>query len=350
MVTFLIEGEFITATIEDLDGWGVGPEDLPIGIPYEANNSYYEIIITATEGKTIVEAYYEDVDGWRHSVDIIDGTTVIFNTGYASGLYHFFIRTFVEQAEDVAGFNHVYKVDGEILKLMSNESFSDENMNPIDVVQYVLNVIELPFSLPSVLEGEENAIKLGKYILETTAIEFLDDEAVIDLGSIFVPSKYNNSYDYRDTIVKVHLPYMKTIEIPAEYVINHTLSFNYFIDLYSGSTTLNIISDRVNKVIHSESLRIGRTIPFITPNSTKDITGNISDVGGDYNGLDTVFIEVVRNVPNNLTLFNNTTVHQSTLNDVVGFIEVKNMVLNCSATFEEKNKIISLMQSGVYIK
>lgn len=310
------------------------------------NVGVHTVVFTAKLGYVITNAYFMD-SGVPTNLDISsDGKSVtyVFNESH-NKTYPFTITTVKQQNEDVTGFNHLYKVDKTILKSISLERFATEK----DLGQYMLNVLELPFTVSNVIEGELNNISLGNFTLKVQALELTNDSVLIDVGNIFVPSKYHNSYDYKDTVIKLHLPYIRTIEIDTFYVINQTISIHYIIDLYSGGTTVNIISDKVNKVIHSERVNIGRNIPFISPKE-QSIKGYIQDNQGLENGVRTAFIEVIRNVPSSLDTFSNEMVVQSKLEDVRGYVSVSNILLNTNANFNEKNSIIQLLKDGVYIK
>ena len=133
----------------------------------------------------------------------------------------------------------------------------------------------------------------------------------IDLGEIYVPRKHNNSYDYMNTDALLHLPFSNAIDLDLEYVIGCHVGVKYVLDLYSGYVTINISSSRVNKVIRSETLKIGRDIPFIR-RVGGDTINQLSTSGGVNNGVLTPFIELVRNkIHNESSIFKNDVTHST---------------------------------------
>lgn len=250
-------------------------------------------------------------------------------------------------------FNNVYLVDNAKMMSLMKEgltfSWGDPN-NPKtqDLSNFILGVLELPFPIEKNLVGDETPIIIADRKLKTTAKTIYTDEYTINIGSITIPAKYNNSYDYMNTTIRLHLPYMSIIELEAEYVIENTISINYVINLYDGETTVNIHSDKVNKIIYSENINIGRNIPFIN-NRTRKI-GDLTNFGGTKNGVNTAFIEVIRNIPIEVNLFNNEITKQSKLTEVKGFVTIDNIILNSSASLEEQIRIKNELGNGVYIK
>lgn len=252
--------------------------------------------------------------------------------------------------KDVAGFNYLYSVTSAILKLIAGERFITGADTTTDLGLYIINVLQLPFTLNTDVLGTENSIVLGNNVATTKAVEILDDEIIVDLGSIVVPHKFNNSYDYINTVTRLHLPFTNTIDLDINYVIGYEINVKYIIDLYYGDVTINVSSSKIDNIIHSETTKIGRDIPFIRKYSGEAVN-SITTKNGVNNGLLKPFIEVTRNIPyeqNNI--FKNEVITHETLNNVTGFITVNNIILNSSATQNEKTTITNLLRSGVYIK
>jgi hypothetical protein len=249
--------------------------------------------------------------------------------------------------KDVSGFNYLYLVDRDKLKSLASERFVTDG---VDLGTYIINLLELPFVVNEEIKGTENPIVLGNTVANTKAVEIRVDEIQIDLGDIIVPNKYNNSYDFINTETKLHLPFVNTIDLDINYVIGHTINIQYIIDLYYGDMTINIRSSKTNNIIHSESAKIGRNIPFIRK-INGDSINSLSTKNGVNNGIFTPFIEVIRNVPyqqNNE--FKNEVITHEPLQNIKGYVTVSNMVLNSKATQNEKDSIINLLGKGVYIK
>lgn len=308
----------------------------------ELSDGNYNFTLTMNDGVTLVSSYY--VNSYMQETEFEES----FDYTLDSYGITFYIEIEGNQPDrDVTGFNKLYKVDNDILTSVSGERFV---VNGEDLGTYFINILELPFSLDESILGDENQIRLGSYQLETTAIEIIKDSFTIDFGTIHVPVKYNNSYDYLNTTITLHLPYSNSINLELEYVIGYDIGIVYIIDLYSGDVTINISSSRVNKVIRSESVKIGRDIPFI-----KKVGGNtinqLTTSGGVLNGVLTPYIEVLRNkILNEDSIFKNSVTVYEQLSNISGFVSVDNIMLTTTANSREKDDILNQLRNGVYIK
>lgn len=249
---------------------------------------------------------------------------------------------------NVTGFNHLYLVDKNTLQSLAGERFVTGDTSTIDLGTFIINVLELPFKLDDSLKGVESNIVLGHILTNTKAVELINDELIIDFGTIHVPNKYNNSYDYMNTEIRLHVPFSNIINLDVNYVVGYDVNVKYIIDLYTGEGTINVASSKIDKVIHSEPVKIGRNIPFIRNNN--DVVNNISSKNGVNNEILIPYIEVIRNIPYYDDVFANEVITYGQLNNVKGYVTVNNIILNSKATQQEKNEIINLLRNGVYIK
>lgn len=348
-------GEGFTVQLIYMDN--IGTEQITTIQPNEWHttvyNEPYYMTITAAENYTIVQSYYEDAIGQQDyftvSFDKLSAT--LNNFRFYNDDYEFFTTTEGTTTPiDVAGFNHLYLVDMNTLGEISTHRFITNDAKEIDLGNYFLNVLELPMKLSNESLGVENDVILGKHKIPIQAIELVEDKITIDFGEILVPHKFNNSYDFINTDVNLHLPFSQTIKLDVNYVINHKIGVIYIVDLYSGSTTINISSSLLGSVIRSENTKIGRNIPFIN-NSKQNVVGSITDNAGIDNRLNKPFIEVVRTIPYDANNPFNTSVRKrGLLSDVVGLVEIDNILLKSNATISEKQRIVSLLESGVEIR
>lgn len=303
----------------------------------------YTFTIYMNDNYSLTRAYF--LDSMLQEYEINNGTFSYYYDGYGMEIY---VETeSIQPDREVTGFNKLYKVDNEILTSIAGERFV---LNGEDLGNYIINILELPFSLDSVILGDENPIRLGSHQLTTAAIEIIKDMITIDLGTIHVPVKYNNSYDYTNTIATLHLPFSNAITLELEYVIGYDIGITYILDLYFGDITVNISSSRVNKVIHSETFKIGRDIPFIRKVGG-DTVNQLSSSSGVLNGVLSPYVEVIRNkILNESNIFSNSVTVYDQLQNVSGYVSVDNIVLSTNANASEKESIISQLRNGVYIK
>lgn len=248
-------------------------------------------------------------------------------------------------------FNNLYVVTNKDLRKMSTYYRIDPEQTH-DITPYVLNILRLPFPLPDNLKGDAiDTIRLGEYaVSDVEAVEVKTDLAIIDIGKIEIPSKYGNSYDYNDTQIFLHLPYCNTIELDINYCIGETIRIEYVIDLYSGDSTVNVYSSKIDDVFHSEQFGVGTTVPFIHTQS-KNTTSEPNNVLRTFNNLSKAYIEVSRNKPyNESSMFNEYVSVDGVLSEHSGYVVVENIDLKTNATLDEQNTIKNILSRGVYIK
>lgn len=258
-----------------------------------------------------------------------------------------------EPLPEYLGFNHVYLMTPQQLIDFTKERFIvGTSDRPIDLSQYIINILELPFKIDETLLGSIMNIVVGNVNMTTKGTEILNDELKIDVGNIVIPSTYNNGYDYTSTNVFLHLPYARTVELPLEYTINQTINVEYIVNLYTGDTTLNLRSSKINDVIfYSSTFKLGRNIPFINNTGSQEVIGTQQPTTPVNNGVYTAFIEVVRNKPHGLdNPFNETTSEEIRLGDVKGYVSVDDIELKNVATLKEYEYIKSILKEGVLIK
>lgn len=256
-----------------------------------------------------------------------------------------------KHAEQIGTFVNLYFTNDKELSKLSKVRFyksSGENVEIMDYGTFIYNLMSLPFEIPSDMLIDTATIQLGDYDsnVETTLIK--GHLLNINIGNIKVDEKYNNVYDYINTQCFLHLPFVEKIEVNVEYVVNHTITINYVVDLYTGKTTVNIVSDFTNKVFTSRSFDLGYKIPFISDQSNTLVSELKTMVDND---IRTAFIEIVRNIPYDTTTpFGKETIDYGVLSRYTGYIEVNNVLLNVSATNAEKSEIEHLLKQGVFIR
>lgn len=248
----------------------------------------------------------------------------------------------------VGTFVNLYKTSATELTALSKVRFYQELNGMVDYGQFIYNVVSLPFNIPDDMLADVGTIMLGKMDSKVNSTLITGHILNVDIGNIKVDEKYHNVYDYLNTQCFLHLPYVDKMEIPIEYVINHTISIHYVIDLYNGNATVNVVSDFINNVCVSKTFEIGYKIPFIHK-SENNVIGELKTIID--NDIKTAFMEVVRNVPYDTTTpFGKPTIDYGRLSDYEGYIEVSNVLLNVGASNAEKTEIEMLLKQGVYIR
>lgn len=304
-----------------------------------------QIILTANDGYEFdgVYSYKYGVitgnlkksdDNKTLSTTISSETNYILNDEYVA----------VKIVEKIGEFTRLYNpIESELTELAKVRF-----QNDVDMGQYITALFKIPFAIPTDLITEEKRnIVLGTLDTNVTANGLTTYNMVVDVGTITVPEKYQNVYDYIDTECILNLPYFDKVYLSNEFVIGQTLRIEYIIDLYSGNATCNIYSSFTGGIVESTNGVIACNIPFVQK-TNNSVVGLISNI--NKNIIDTAYIEVIRNKPYNVeTVFGVETIDFGVIGSYTGYIEVSDVVLNSSATNEEKNEIANLLKEGVTI-
>ena len=304
-----------------------------------------KIILTANDGYIFDEIYTYLRGVITSSFSLNDEKTEL-STTISSGYNYELDEEYkaVKKVESIGDFTRLYNpVETELTELAKVRF-----QNDIDMGQYITALFKIPFALPTELITEEKRnIILGTYDTNVSCNGLTTYNLVVDIGEITTPEKYQNVYDYIDTECILNLPFFDKVYLSNEFVIGQTLHIEYIIDLYSGNATCNIYSSFTSGIVESVNGVISCNIPFVQK-TNNSVIGLISNI--NKNIIDTAYIEVIRNKPYNVeTVFGNETIDFGVIGSYNGFIKVSDVVLNSSATNEEKNEIIDLLKEGVTI-
>lgn len=308
-------------------------EDKP-KIILTANNGYEFDGKFSYEYGAITSFFEDSTDKTTLTTSISDGYNYALNDEYIA----------VKKVEKIGEFTRLYNpVESELTELAKVRF-----QNDVDMGQYITALFKIPFEIPTDLITEEKRnIVLGNYDTNVSCNGLTTYNLVVNIGEITTPEKYENVYDYIDTECVLHLPYFDKIYLSNEFVIGQTLRIEYIIDLYSGNATANIYSSFTGGIVESTNGVICCNIPFVQK-TNNSVVGLISNI--NKNIIDTAYIEVIRNKPYNVeTVFGAETIDFGVIGDYTGYIEVSDVVLNSSATNEEKNEITDLLKEGVTI-
>ena len=326
-----ITGTIKNATCNYADGDLINPLkrfEITANDGYSFKNiyNYKENYLTSSMEKTN--------DNTKLYVDLKNGCDYTFNDNY----------TATRDVKQITSFCHLYKVTDKDLSELAKSRFA----NDFDYGTYITSLYQIPFPIDDTLVSEDiSNIILGNYDTGVSVSRFNDYKAEIDGGKITVAEKYQNVYDYLNTECILHLPYFNKMFLNTEYVINQTLTIKYIIDLYTGNVTCNIYSSFINDIIESQTQQIAINIPFIQKQNN-NVIGTLSNI--NKNIIDTAFIEIVRNIPyDNENIFGKETIDYGVIGDYHGFIKCQNVMLETSATNEEKEEIVSLLKGGIFI-
>lgn len=312
-------------------------------------NDKPEIILTANNGYEFsgVYTFLRDVNTYSFSVSDDKKTlTESISDGYNYELNDEYKAT--KSVEKIGNFANLYYTNENELTELSKVRFANSSSTNVDYGNFITALYKLPFPIDSgILAEEKSTIILGNYDSKVASTRLMTYKTEIDGGIISVPEKYKNVYDYLNTECILHLPHFNKMYINTEYVIGQTLTIKYIIDLYTGNVTANVYSSFIDDIIETQTQQIAENIPFIQKQNNS-IIGTVSNI--NKNTITTAFIEIVRNIPYyNENIFGKETIDYCVIGTKTGYIKVSDVVLNCTATVEEKEEIEQLLKEGVFI-
>lgn len=299
-----------------------------------ANNGYEFDGEFLYKSGAVTRIFKNSTDKTTLTASISNGHNYILNDEYIA----------VKKVEKMGEFTRLYNpVESELTELAKARF-----QNDVDMGQYITALFKIPFEIPTdLITVEKRNIVLGKFDTNVSVNGLTTYNMVVDIGVITVPEKYENVYDYIDTECILNLPYFDKVYLSNEFVIGQTVRIEYIIDLYSGNATCNIYSSFTGGIVESTNGVICCNIPFVQK-TNNSVVGLISNI--NKNIIDTAYIEVIRNKPYNVeTVFGVETIDFGVIGDYTGYIEVSDVVLNSSATNDEKNEITNLLKEGVTI-
>ena len=312
------------------------------------------IIITATSGYEFKNTYHYEDNGYTYDlVKNLEKTTLTIDTTQITGLSDITLNdNYVATlpVETIGGFCNLYKVTEKELSQLSKVRFQKDTTSDtvIDYGSSITQLYILPLNLPAEIIGDKSNIILGSFDSQVESTLLNNYTVDYDMGSISVPAKYNNAYDFINTTCTLRVPFFNAVALDPENVVGHTISIKFTLDLYSGNVTMNVMSDFTGGIIYSATANIVTQIPFIQKQNNS-VVNQLSNVFKYV--IATPVIEVVRNIPyqaDNST-FGRETVQVAKLNTVHGYCEVDNVNLVTLATNDEKDAIISILKEGVFI-
>lgn len=353
VLNMIFEGENYTVQVVDSSGVviEVYPTDVDIAIP-EAYEGYILQLIPSP-GFSI-----ESVSD-NYPYDPMTGEDFIFHDN-GSGVfeetlkdYHFnnvtppyWVRpTVVIKPETVSPLNQIYLVDNDDLGELANVPMTNPIKPEINRSEYVINVLSVPFEIPSEFVGTETGVKLGDLVTEVLAPTLLNDSITIDLGTIQVGG-LGNSLDFESEYELV-LPFIQsTITLEPSLVVGKNVSVEYVLDVYTGDVTVNVYNNVSVSPIQSIKDTVGRSIPFRMMNNVNNPLGTLSGVS---NNVLAAFIRI-RTPELQDGEFNNLVTKVGDLVGVKGYVEFEQIRLVSKASGNAKAQIRSLLQNGVIIK
>ena len=331
--TILITGSFVHCSCNYSDGETISP-------------SKPRLEIVADDGFIFLNEFKYKQAGVTKYLNKSDDNKMLYKDLDTRGLNLNDVYSAVTAPKTITSFVHLYKTNDNELSALAKARFKDVSGNTVDYGQYISALYRIPVDLSNIT-GDTSNIMLGQYdsmVASTLLNQYLMD---IDGGTITIPEKFSNAYDYLTTECILHLPFLDEINLPPHYVVNQTINIKYKLDLYSGILTASIYSSYLNSIVANTSGIIVTNIPFIQK-QTDNVVNSLTKVF--TNLIPTAFMEVTRNIPyDNVNVFGKECVDFDMIGNKTGYLKCDNVALVTKATKNEKDEIMSLLKDGIIL-
>lgn len=331
------------------------------GMPVTETASFnypLEVVINARSGYTFTRSMgvYDPIDDKYDSFEILDdGRKLVKEFTVNNPFYEGWQFESVFSVPEIRGFNNLFLIDDDDVKEIIDSAYgrfiggeNGTSSEYLDYRKYILGFIDLPFTLPSELIGENSSVKIANVDTNVTARIIKDDELEVNLGSISYQGEFN-SYDYASKVFRLHLPYTDPVNIEHEYIFNETITVKYLVSLIDGNCYINIYSSKISGVIYTREINLNIAIPFRI-NETNPQSNEPSNIQlANKNELNCIKLEVLENkvlLPDGL--FTIPIEDEGLLQGGTGYIEVDNILLS-GVTGDVKRRIENQLKEGVIL-
>lgn len=246
--------------------------------------------------------------------------------------------------------NIYFPTDDNLTQLAKERFITTQSGDISDNGTYITKSFLLPFDLSDITSSDTRYIILGNYTTNITSKYSMTWKHKIKMGSIIVPNKYNNVYDYINTECILYCPFFDSINIDNRYVIGQTVTIECELNMYDGTAILALKSTFINDgYFYKSAKNVAFDIPYIFNNTNPTILNNISIpfIEDNYRA----YITVQRNVPyiTDSDYGRNNYFYSvlSAYND--GYFEISDIELSNEIPQEIQSEIRSILLGGVFV-
>lgn len=286
-------------------------------------NKKTDIVITCENGYTFQFTPLITINGYTHDFSKNSDNTVAYYE-YTNGNITKINAIGISETkiEENYGLITLYKPDKEVLKdlpelVLYQDKPNSQNTNIVDIPKYIVNYFTLPLDIES---NDYKYMSFGGNISGLQCKYINDNIYEIDFGNIDLTGFYQNLVDY-ESEVSIYLPYLNTITLPTDKVIDKTINLVYRIDLLTGLFIAVIKANNV--IIHSVNGKMSKNIPYI--NTDKEYN---SLINGNLDGAFLMNDKVPKIIFNSKTMIENIVNSKSEtvkLNTLSGFNSIENL-------------------------
>ena len=275
----------------------------------------------------------------------------------------------------------------ELHNVLYTQDFIDNLIKAVEnPIQTIVGLFNLPFTPSNEYAGN---IYLGNYDTEISSMRIGNRYEVIDCGNLAIGSYYGLGKDYNTTI-QLFLPYVNTINLNIDDVLESVLNVKYYVDIISGDFIVFVTATKDNakgynytNVIFTGGGNCSSQIPItsggidamgiasgllgvaLNPNpmgmlgaTATALTSQYSysgSCGGNqgYLGIQKPFVKIT--IPNVMLPTNYDNLHgylskyYCKFSDLNGYATPEDFKVEFGTT-EEQNIITSMLKSGVWFK
>ena len=131
----------------------------------------------------------------------------------------------------------------ELHNVLYTQDFIDNLIKAVEnPIQTIVGLFNLPFKPSNEYAGN---IYLGNYDTEISSMRVGNRYEVIDCGSLAIGSYYGLGKDYNTTI-QLFLPYVNTINLNIDDVLESVLNVKYYVDIISGDFIVFVTATKNN--------------------------------------------------------------------------------------------------------
>ena len=243
---------------------------------------------------------------------------------------------------------HLYNMTNSELDDLSNKLISyikaDANIATYDYTRFINQVYRLPFSIPSFIKTDTNKVECGLVNLTVNTHKLTKETYEINVGTIDCLGINKNSLDYNSLECKLILPYVPSIKLSINDLIDNKLKITYRINLLNGMCTIVVDNDTGN--IYTSNVSVATNLQIFGSYEDKDI-GNLNSVLN--NKVRQAYLVISSNKPiSNLNCYPCN--DHGKLKNYHGLTKTTNTTINVGGTINEVNDIINQLEKGVFIK
>ena len=292
---------------------------------FVANKGYeFSSTYQVFDGGKLIEMNAKDLNKFSEAFE------AHFNTSYK------IILTANKKVESLSSFTRIYRITKAKLNSISSERFTNTGTgDTLDYSNYIMNLYNLPLNINDDDVNLDSDIYLGAIKLDTKADQIKKDVLTYNLGKIKVDEIYHGYLDYENTNCYLTVPFVETITLDPQDVINNTLTISLDVNLYNGSCVLYVKSENLDKIIYTGKNVISQNIPYYLTNNMVSTNSNVD--------------QIIKNTLQAYIVVEREQNKQGLISDFKGYNTFSTIELKTNASLSEQNEILSQLQSGVYI-